>query len=101
MKVVVQSIHFDADKKLVDFIESKVEKLGQFYEGIISSEVFLRLDKANDSANKIVEIKLLIKGKDLFAKKKSKSFEESTDSAVSALEKQLKKHKEKLIKSHT
>ena len=95
MKLKVQSIHFDADQKLLDFIQEKVDKLLTYYEDIIDGEVFLRLDKSADAENKITEIKLNIPGKILFAKEQSKSFEESADVAVEALRKQIAKHKEK------
>lgn len=95
MKVKIQSIHFNADRKLLDFIEGKVDKLGHFYDNIIGSEVFLRLDKNSNTENKIAEIKLHIPGNDLFVKKQCKSFEEATDTAVETLTRQLKKHKEK------
>ncbi len=95
MKVKVQSIHFDADHKLLTFIEEKVDKLRQFYEDIIDSEVFLRLDKSVNSENKIAEIRVNTPGKTLFAKERCKSFEEATDSAVEALRKQITKYKEK------
>jgi putative sigma-54 modulation protein len=39
---------------------------------------------------------LELPGNDLFAKKQSKSFEESTDSAVNALKRQITRHKNKL-----
>ncbi|TXC81628.1 ribosome hibernation-promoting factor, HPF/YfiA family [Luteibaculum oceani] len=100
MEVKVHSIHFDADIKLLNFIEEKVNKLRQFDNKIIASEVFLRLDKAETKENKVAEIKLNVPGKDLFAKKQCKSFEEATDGAVEALRRQLKKHKEKLSTSH-
>lgn len=96
MKLKVQSIHFDADKKLIAFIEERVDKLIRFYEDIIDGEVFLKLDKSQSQENKITEIKLNTKGKLLFAKEQSKSFEESTDTAVEALRKQIMKHKEKM-----
>ena len=48
------------------------------------------------SLNKIIEIKLNVPGKELFAKKQTKSFEESTDEAIEALRKQLLKEKEKM-----
>ncbi|CAN5547228.1 ribosome-associated translation inhibitor RaiA [soil metagenome] len=96
MKVKVQSIHFDADGKLLSFVEEKVEKLKQFYEEIIDSEVFLRLDKNDEKENKIAEIKIQTKGKTLFASEQCKTFEEATDNAVEALRKQITKHKEKL-----
>lgn len=95
MTVKVHSIHFDADVKLLDFIESKVGKLDQFHDNIIKSEVFLRVDKADNAENKVAEIKLAIPGKELFAKRQCKSFEEATDSAVEALRRQIKKYKEK------
>ena len=95
MDIKIHSVHFDADQKLVDFVESKVSKLDQFFDNIIAAEVFLRVEKTQSPENKIAEIKLQIPGSDLFAKKQSDTFEESTDATVSALEKQLKKRKEK------
>jgi putative sigma-54 modulation protein len=96
MKLKIHSIHFDADQKLVDFVQEKVDKLDHFFDKIIDGEVFLRLDKASNNENKIAEIRLNVPGSNLFAKKQSKSFEESTDIAVEALRRQVKKYKEKL-----
>ena len=95
MDIKIHSVHFDADKKLIDFIESKVSKLDQFYDNIIGAEVFLRLEKDQSPANKVAEIRIQIPGSDLFAKKQADTFEESTDSAVNALRKQLTKRKAK------
>jgi putative sigma-54 modulation protein len=95
MKVNINSVHFKTDKKLDSFITEKVEKLSDMYDGIIGSEVTLRVNNGEDHDNKITEIRLLVPGNDLFAKKQSKSFEEATDIAVDALRKQLSKHKEK------
>ena len=96
MNIKIHSIHFDADAKLLGFIDQKVKKLLQFYDDIIGAEVFLRLEKVQDMENKIVEIKVFIPGNDVFAKKQTKTFEESTDDCIEALRKQLKKQKEKL-----
>ena len=95
MDVRVQSIHFEADTKLVDFVNEKVTKLTQFHDRIIGAEVFLRIDKNDQNANKVAEIKLAVPGKDLFAKKQSKSFEEATDQVVEALRRQIRKVKSK------
>tara|TARA_R110001592_G_scaffold307299_1_gene580480 strand:- start:2030 stop:2329 length:300 start_codon:yes stop_codon:yes gene_type:complete len=97
MDIKIHSIHFDADEKLLDFINQKLGKLSTFFDKIIDAEVFLRLDKSDTKENKLVEIKLNLPGKELFAKKQSKSFEESTDDVVEALRRQIKKHKEKLV----
>jgi putative sigma-54 modulation protein len=95
MQVQVQSIHFDADTKLISFVEEKINKLTQFHDSIIRSQVFLRLDKSDVQENKIAEIKLSVPGRDMFASKQCKSFEEATDSAIDALRKQITKHKDK------
>jgi putative sigma-54 modulation protein len=93
---MINSVKFRADSKLEDYIQQKVSKLSQFYDGVLGSEVTLRVDANEKPENKITEIRLRIRGNDLFAKKQCGSFEEATDDAVEALRRQLKKHKEKL-----
>ena len=100
MKVSINPVHFKADKKLVSFIEQKVEKLTLFYDGIIGSEVSLKLSNQTDRENKIAEIRLNIKGSDLYAKKQCNTFEEAIDQAADALKKQLTKHKDKSRKKY-
>lgn len=95
MKIRVQSIHFNADKKLLEFIQKKVDKLDQFFDQIISGEVYLKLENVEDEANKISEIKLIVPGGTMFAKEQCKSFEEATDLAIESLRKQITKHKDK------
>jgi putative sigma-54 modulation protein len=96
MKVKITSVHFKTDQKLDDFIQEKVGKLSGFYDGIIGSEAILRIDNHDKQENKVAEIRLKVRGNDLFAKKQSKTFEEAIDSSVEALRRQLKKYKEKL-----
>jgi len=96
MRVNINAVHFRTDKKLDQFITEKMEKLSGLYDGILGSEVTLRLEKNEAVENKVAEIKLLVRGNDLFAKKQSKSFEEATDTAIEALRHQLTRHKEKM-----
>lgn len=98
MKVSITSVKFKTDRKLEEFINGKVEKLSGVYDGIIGSEVTLKLENGEAIDNKVAEIRLQIKGNDLFARKQSASFEEATDTAVDALRKQLDKHKDKFRK---
>ena len=95
IKVVVHSIHFDADDKLIEFVQGKINKLSNLYDHIIEGEVFLKLENVSILENKVVEIKLLIPKNDLFAKKSGKTFEEATDLAVEAIKRQVIKKKEK------
>ena len=96
MNININSVHFKADKKLEEFINLRVTKLSTMYDGVIGSEVTLKVDNGEAKENKIAEIMLIIRGNDLFAKKQCKTFEEATDMSVDALRRQLKKHKEKL-----
>ena len=93
----MHSIHFDADQKLITFIQKKADKLDTYYDQIIDGEVFMRLDKNDRSENKIVEVKLNVPGKQLFAKNQSDSFEAAADDAIEGLRRQIKKYKEKLV----
>lgn len=95
METKVHSIHFKVDQKLVNFIQERMDKLEHFNHKALGSEVFLRIDKDKEKENKIAEIKILLPGKELFAKKQSKSFEEAVDDATEALRKQILKEKEK------
>lgn len=93
MTTNIQSVHFDADKKLIEFIEKRVEKLTKFHSGIINSNVILKLENSSDTANKIAEIKLHTNNGELFAKKQEKSFEAAVDGAIEALKRQIDKRK--------
>lgn len=97
MKLQMHSIHFDADIKLLNFIQKKVDKLETYYDRIIDGEVFLRVENDDSQENKIVEIKLNGPKNQFFSKQKSRSFEAGTDAAVEGLRRQLKKHKEKVL----
>jgi len=95
MNIQIHSIHFDADAKLISLINKKVEKLSQFFDAIIGSEVYLKVDKSDNAENKVVEIKIHVPGNDLFVKRQCASFEEAADKCAKALKQQLKKRKEK------
>ncbi len=92
MKLQVHSIHFDADIKLIDFIQRKLDKLETFYDRLVDGEVFLRLNHEGIE-NKTVEIKVRVPGNQLFAIEKARSFEAATDLAADALRIQLTKFK--------
>jgi putative sigma-54 modulation protein len=96
MKIQTQSIHFDADVKLTDFIEQKLEKLERFYDQIIMADVMLRLESNGQVRDKVAEIKLKVPGSVLIAKETEKSFEAAVDSSIEALRRQIIKHKERV-----
>ncbi|OFY66458.1 MAG: ribosomal subunit interface protein [Bacteroidetes bacterium RIFCSPLOWO2_02_FULL_36_8] len=95
MKLNIQSIHFNASQRLLEFVDKKINKLDLFFDKIIQGDVFLKVEKDGQSENKIVEIKLNIPGKELFVKNKAQSFELATEMCVETFKKMLKKTKEK------
>ncbi len=96
MNIQIHSIRFDADKKLLDFVTLKVNKLSLLTDDIVGAEVFLKLDHDEERENKITEIKVEYPGGPLFARKQSKTFEEATDNVVAALKRQIVKQKDKM-----
>lgn len=96
MKVNTQSVNFNADQKLLSFIQKRMNKLDIFYDKVIQSNVYLKLDNTNSKENKIFEARVHVPGDSFVVKKQCKSFEEGADMAASSLERQLKKRKQKL-----
>jgi putative sigma-54 modulation protein len=97
MKIQVHAVHFSADQKLLAFIQEKLSKLDRFYNKILSSEVFLRLDKGekHHTHTKMLEIKINLPGAVLFVKEMGQSFEEAIDLAIDVLKNKIKKFKDK------
>ncbi|MFZ4261301.1 ribosome hibernation-promoting factor, HPF/YfiA family [Sphingobacterium sp. HJSM2_6] len=95
MNITVQSIKFTADRKLIEFIKKRTEKLNQFLDNIIEGVCYLRLENVEDESNKVVELKFNVPGNQLFAKAQAKSFEEATDLAIESIRRQINKHKTK------
>jgi putative sigma-54 modulation protein len=94
MEIRKQAVNFDADAKLLDFIDKKLGKLETFYDKIVSTDVFLKLEKTGQVQDKIAEIKVNVPGSTLIVKETSKTFEESVDLGAAALRRQLIKYKE-------
>lgn len=96
MKVNAQSVNFTADGKLIDFIQARLNKMELFYDKVISSDVYLKVENTSAKENKIVEIKVLVPKDKFVVKKQCRSFEEAVDTACSSLERKLVKRKEKI-----
>lgn len=101
MKVNLQSVNFNIDRKLVDFLENKLQNLERFYDKIIDADAYLKVENTSVKENKITEIKLNISGGEFIVKKQCKSFEEGIDLCVDSFKRQLNKKKEKLRAHHS
>jgi putative sigma-54 modulation protein len=99
MKVNIHAVNFTVDGKLVDFIQERMDRLEKFYDKIVTSDVFLKVEKTSEKENKIVEIKIHVPGDDFMIKKQCKTFEEAVEISAESLERVLVKRKEK-IRAH-
>lgn len=96
MNVKIQTVHFNADEKLVTYINQKLQKLNVFHDRIVEVDVFLKLDNViHTIKDKIAEIRVHVPRHYFFVKNTSKSFEESFDEAFDSLLNQIKKRKGK------
>lgn len=96
MNVQIQTVHFDADGKLIEHVTKKLEKLSTFHDRITGVEVYLKLDNvAHNIKDKVAEIKVYVPGHSFFVKHQSKAFEESFDLAFDSMVNRIKRHKEK------
>ena len=96
MNLNIQTVHFDADVKLKNHIEQKIQKLNQFHDRITNVNIYLKLDNiVHKIKDKIVEIKVAIPKHEFFVKQSCKSFEESFDMAMDSIVNQIKKQKDK------
>ncbi|MCB0635672.1 MAG: ribosome-associated translation inhibitor RaiA [Lewinella sp.] len=96
MKVHIETVHFSADQKLVDYIEKKLGKLDNFFDRILDARVSLKLENAGQVKDKIVEVRLSVPGDLLVAKDTEQTFEAAVDKTADALKRQLIKYKERM-----
>ena len=96
MEIKVQSIKFDADQKLLDYIDKKVSKIVKFYEDIVRTEVDLSL--LADPQNKNVKVHVFIPGNELVVERNSDTFETAINDCVSTLKDLLVSEKERRYK---
>jgi putative sigma-54 modulation protein len=97
MNVQIQTVRFDADDKLLQHVQKRLDKLKTFHDKITGVEVYLRLDNLSQKVkDKVAEIKVSVPKQSLFAKHESKVFEESFDLAFDSLVNQIKKNKDKM-----
>jgi putative sigma-54 modulation protein len=99
MKVNVHAVNFTVDRKLVNFTNERIHKLEKYYDKIVSSDIFMKVEKTSEKENKIVEMKVLVPGNEFMVKKQCKTFEEAVEISADSLERLLMKRKEK-ISSH-
>lgn len=93
MEIRVQSLKFDADQKLLDFVEKKVSKLGRFDDAITDVEVVLSLLEKPE--NKDVKVKVQVPGGAQVIERNARTFEEAVNDCVDTMKEKLTRNKER------
>jgi putative sigma-54 modulation protein len=96
MNVNIQTVHFDADTRLIEHVNRKIGRLSNLHDRISKVDVYLKLDNVvHQIKDKVVEIRVKVPRHEFFVKQTTKSFEESFDSALDSMLNQIRKTKEK------
>lgn len=96
MEIKLKTLKFDADQKLVAFIEKKVSRLGKFSDEEGVAEVTLSLLNEHPQ-NKQVKIQIHIKGDVLVIERQAERFEDAVTECVDAMKEKLTRAKEKKL----
>ena len=100
MKITTRSVHFTADQKLLDYIETKLSKVEKYYDRVVEANVVLKLENSGQIKDKIVDLRVKVPGHVLVSSRENKTFEKAFDEALSNTKRQLRKYKEKLKSKH-
>lgn len=93
MAINIKSLKFNADEKLLAYVNKKVEKLEKFFDNMGDIDVTLSLLPEHE--NKAVQIKTHLPGEDLIIERNANSFEEAVTDAADAMKEKIVRFKEK------
>ena len=89
----VKSLKFDADQKLLDFVEKKVAKVEKFFDNLGDIDVTLSLSP--EPENKVARLQTRFPGEDLVIERQAKTFEEAVTEAVDLMKERIVRAKER------
>lgn len=95
MKVNVHAVNFSVDRKLIGYVQERLDKLDKYYDKVVFSDVFFKVENTSAKVNKIAEIKVNVPGNEFIVKKQCKTFEEAVELCADSMERLLVKRKQK------
>jgi putative sigma-54 modulation protein len=96
MQLNLTGHHVDITDPIRDYVESKLGRLERHFEHVTNVHVILTVDKLVHRA----EATMHVSGADLFADSDAEDMYAAIDGLSSKLDRQLKRHKEKLKDHH-
>ncbi len=99
MRLQLNAVKFTADPSLLTFVRAKLSKLDTFHDQIVGADVFLKVEgpETGKPRTKIMELRLLIPGKEIFVTERASSFEIATDRILDVLKDKLVRCKQKSL----
>lgn len=94
MQISVTGHHLDITESLRTYVETKFEKLERHFDHVTDVHVILTVEKLVQKAEATVQVS----GAKLFAEDHQEDMYAAIDALVDKLDRQIKKHKEKLTK---
>jgi len=96
MQIDITGHHIDITDSLRDYVNQKMERVERHFDIVSNSHVILSVEKQRKKA----EATLLVKGNKVFAESVEEDMYSAIDSLVDKLDRQVKKHKEKMTDHH-
>ncbi len=96
MRINLTGHHMDITASLRNFVESKFERLERHFDNMTNIHVILAVEKDRQKAEATIKVN---RGR-LFAEAKHEDMYAAIDGLVDKLDRQVKKHKEKLTDHH-
>ena len=94
MQINLTGRHVDVSESLHDFVNEKFQKLERHFDHINNVHVILSVEKLRQ----IAEAKLNVNGGEIFANSEHEDMYAAIDTLVDKLDRQVIKHKEKMIR---
>jgi len=96
MQLNITGHHVDVTDSLQNYVESKLERLERHFDNVTNVHVILTVEKQRQKA----EATIHISGADVFADAVNSDMYASIDALIDKLDRQIKKHKEKMQDHH-
>jgi putative sigma-54 modulation protein len=96
MKTDITGHHIEITESLKEYVNSKMERVERHFDLVNSAHVILSVEKNRKKA----EATLQLKGNKIFAESVDEDMYAAIDSLADKLDRQVKKHKEKITNHH-
>ncbi|MGB0893938.1 MAG: ribosome hibernation-promoting factor, HPF/YfiA family [Parashewanella sp.] len=94
MRIKITGHKVEVTESIKDYVQSKFSKLERHFEQINNVRVVLNIEKSNQTA----EARLVLNGKEAFARSQHADMYAAIDTLIDKLDRQVIKHKEKMIR---